>query len=82
MQLVYPPNYQAPLADWPEPRAAVPMNRCAVLNCQAEKSLETRNGREVMRRWCEEHAIRYDAEVARRGTPAPVFSIATGERVA
>lgn len=82
---VLPPGYVPPLADWPEARTAVPARQCAVRGCVEDKSIEMRPAmggpREVMRRWCRKHALFYDVECTRRGTPAPVFDIVTGERV-
>jgi hypothetical protein len=46
------------------PWVAVPLNQCAVIGCRRSKGFEHRNGRDIARRYCEQHAREYDREIA------------------
>lgn len=67
--------------EWPHPRSAAPLSRCAVPGCKAERGTEHRGGELYERRWCASHADAYDVECLRRRADAPVLDILTGERI-
>lgn len=67
-----------PLAHLPR----IPLRRCAVIGCENPRCFARRGDLDVARRWCVNHAMRYDFDRFQSQVLASVFDIHTGERFA